>query len=755
MRYALCLLYSFLFITTSHAQTVSGHITTENERVPGATVLVVGTTIGTAADADGWYELDLRASGRYTLRFSAVGFSVVEHDVELQLGQRITHDVELSPMTYESGPVVVTGTMTEMGVRESPVKVEVLPARFLETVPSVNMMDSIERVNGLYQQIDCGVCYTNNIRINGIDGANTAVLIDGMPIMSSLGTVYGLNGISPMLIHQIEVVKGPMSTLYGSEAMGGVINIITKNPANTPRVTANVFGTSREEFAVEVGVVPLRGRTSTLVSGTVFRSSGFRDHNNDGFADISNDLRIALFGKTTFADHYGLERGSIAAKLYYEDRAGGVREFLASPGTLRGSEDIYGESIYTRRFELMGRWLLRPDLQLQLAANGHWQDSFYGDENYDASQLDGFSQAVYTPDVHNNHDLLIGAAIRMQRYDDNTAATGDYDYDGELITSHPDNRITPGVFVQNDWRVSDRFRFLGGLRLDWQNDYGIVPSPRAAIRWDPARFTIARFSFGTGFRIVNLFTEDHAAYSGGRATVVLEDLEPERSVSGTVSLQQIIPITSAPLVLDVDAFWTRFSNKIEPDYSVPGEIRYANLDGHATTRGFSVQAQQNLPFGLQYALGFTLLDVFLMEDGEREAIEYSPDFQGTATLTWAGAGGLVVDYTARLVGPMKMPDYEDDIRVAYEAATGSPLLERSPTYSVHNLQVSRKFHLRSGELVDVYAAVENLFDYTQSTPLVGYYDGTPGFGDSFDTEYVYGPIFGRSFSLGVRFTLRR
>ena len=433
---------------------------------------------------------------------------------------------------------------------------------------------------------------------------------------------------------------------------------------------------------------------------------------------------------------------------------GGVEEFLSNPRTLRGSDEIYGESIYTRRFELMGRWQLRSDLQMQLATNGHWQDSFYGDEDYTARQFDAFAQSVFTPEIHEDHDFLLGAAVRFQRYDDNSAATGEYDDDGNLIENRPGDRLIPGLFVQNDWSLSDRIRILGGLRLDWQQTHGIIPSPRIALRWEPSRFTTARLNLGTGFRIVNLFTEDHAAYSGGRATVVLEDLEPERSVSGTLSLQQIIPFEAAPLILDVDGFWTRFSNKIEPDYSVPGEIRYANLEGSATTRGFAVQAQQTLPFGLQYTGGFTWLDVFLEEDGQRHPIEFAADYMGTATLTWNAPADLAVDYTARLTGPMKMPDYDDEVRAEYFLATGDELLERSPMYTVHNLQVSRDFRLSSGQLVNVYGAVENIFNYRQSTPLVGYYDGTPGFGDSFDTEYVFGPITGRGVSIGLRLTLR-
>lgn len=754
-RFALLVLFAFASASAA-AQTVEGTVTSDGQGVPFATILVTETAAGTAARADGAYRLRLPQAGTYRLRAQAVGYASADTTVTLAAGQTVRLDLALVVATYESEAVVVTGTLQHVAVRDSPVKVDVIPARFLETVPSANVMDAVERVNGLYQQIDCGVCYTNNIRINGIDGPNTAVLIDGMPVMSSLATVYGLNGISPILIRQVEVVKGPMSTLYGSEALGGVINILTKDPATAPTLSTHVFSTTHAEMAAEFAVVPLRGRTSALVSGTLFHVSDYHDNNGDGFSDRPFETRLALFGKTTHRDALGFERASLVGKVYYEDRAAGVEPFLRDPDGLRGSSDLYGESIYTRRFELIGSLSLRPDLTLRASGALHGQDSFYGDTGYDATQIDGFGQLLYTPATEgtalDGHSLLAGATLRAIRYDDGSGATGLYDDAGTLLENRPDNRIVPGLFVQDDWQVSDHVRLLGGLRTDYQPGYGIIPSPRAAIKYQPTEITTARLNVGTGFRIVNLFTEDHAAYTGGRATLILEDLEPERSVSATASLQQIIG-TRAPVTLDLDVFWTAFSNKIEPDYSVPGEIRYANLDGGATTRGLALQVQGALAGGhLRYTVGGTLLDVVVKADGERRPLEFSPDYQGTATLTWEAPAALVVDYTMRLTGPMALPAYGDDVAAAYQAATGAPLRRESPVYTVHNLQATRDVRF-GGRLAQIYLAVENVFDYRQSSPLVGYYDGNPGFGDTFDTAYVYGPIEGRHFGAGLRVTL--
>lgn len=752
------LLFLLLLLTlpaTTVAQTLEGTVTSGGEAVPLASVRLVGTTHGTAADVDGRFRVALPGPGTYTVAVSAVGYEAVEHRVTAVGAETVRLAVLLAVATYEAGAVVVTGTMQEVGVRESPVKVDVLPSRFLETVPSANLMDAVERVNGLYQQIDCGVCYTNNIRINGVEGPNTAILIDGMPVMSSLATVYGLNGISPILIRQVEVVKGPMSTLYGSEALGGVINILTKNPATAPRFSANAFSTTHAEMAGEFAAVPLRGRTSALISGTVFHVSDYHDNNGDGFSDRPLETRLALFGKATRQDAYGFERATLVGKVYYEDRAAGIERFLGDVRGFRGSSEVYGESIYTRRAELIGTLVLRPSLTLRASGALHDQDSFYGDTGYDASQADAFGQLAWTPETEgtrlDGHNLLAGAALRAIRYDDGSAATGLYDDAGTLLENRPDARVVPGLFVQDDWRVNASLRLLGGFRADYQPGYGLIPSPRTAVKWQPADVTTLRLNVGTGFRVVNLFTEDHAAYTGGRATLLLEDLEPERSVSVAASLQQIIMAQGGAITVDADAFWTRFSNKIEPDYTVPGQIRYANLDGSATTRGLALQVQGTV-YGLSYTVGATLLDVFIEDGGLKRPHEFSPDYQGTATLTWEAPAKVVVDYTARLTGPMALPDYAPGVRAAYEAATGAPLHETSPVYTVHNLQVTKDLQF-GGRLAQVYLAIENALDYKQPSPLVGYYDGNPGFGDTFDTAYVYGPIEGRHFGAGVRFIL--
>jgi len=247
---------------------------------------------------------------------------------------------------------------------------------------------------------------------------------------------------------------------------------------------------------------------------------------------------------------------------------------------------------------------------------------------------------------------------------------------------------------------------------------------------------------------VNVFTEDHAALTGSRDVVFSENLKPERSWSLTGSMEHIFPLRANPMTVTIDGFYTRFSNKIIPDYDQdPGLIVYENLDGFSVTRGFSVGLDQNLTaLPLTYSLGFSLTDVYTEENGTRRAVAYAPDYTGTAGVTYQLRSiDLEIDYAARIVGPKRMPD-------VYVQTFGRD--RTSPVHSTHDLKLEKAFgsvNSDTGLGIDVFLSVENIFDYTQGSPLV---DARAPFGSQFDTIYTWGPIVGRTVALGARVNLR-
>ncbi len=707
---------------------VSGSVAGDGGPIVGAHVIVQGTVVRAITDADGSFQLPALQPGEYSVQVRAVGFAMAEGKVTVNRNRTTRIDFELEPMIVEMNAITITATLKEAFVSESPVTVKVVPIERLQRLTTSNIMESLEQVTGLYKQVDCAVCATTNMRINGLDGVNTAFLVDGMPIMGSLASVYGLNGINPAIVEQIEIIKGPSSTLYGSEALAGVINVITKDPRFAPSFAFNGFATSDQEINADMAMATGTANTHAMLSGTMTYMNHFLDNVADGFADIPLGGRGAVFGKI---DHYGRtkKRFGLAAKYYYEDRMAGTEAFDRG---MRGSGNIYGESIYTNRFEATG--VYRPpaaeeNLQLQFSYAYHNQDSYYGDTRYDALQHIGYLNMLWNARLGTRNDLLIGGTLRYDSYDDNTGATPE-----------ADNRFTPGVFAQNEFRVTPDLDLLGGVRFDHHGDHGVIFSPRAAIKWAATGNTTFRLNGGTGFRVIHLFTEDHAAFHGHRELIIEEELKPERTRNVTLNVNQALRIGRNPMVVDLDVFYTHFNNQIVHDYDrSPNELHYYNVDGHAVSRGGALtlnQAFEHLP--LTYAVGITYQDVYHMEAGVKNKQFFAADFMGNWSASYMFGNAVQVDYTGSLTGPMRLPEYD----ARFERDT------ESPTYTIHNLQAN--VSLRPG--FELYGGVKNISNYTQVSPLI---DPTDPFGDDFDTAYVYGPMQGRRFLVGMRMTRGR
>lgn len=318
--------YTVLFLmysTTCIAQNgdLKGTLFAGKQKVAYASVFIPGSKHGTFSDSLGNYSLSNIPIGQYTLRVESPGMQPQSKSVSIQDGQTSSVDFYLTEAVEQLEQIVVTGTMKETFIKDSPVKIEVITKEFLQKNPVNNVIEALQTVNGVQEQINCGVCGTNDIHINGLEGPYTLVLIDGMPIMSALASVYGFNGIPTSLIERIEIIKGPSSTLYGSEAVGGVINIITISPEKLPAIQANSFYTSHREWNLDLAVSPkIFSKANTVLSGNFYRNQYRMDFNNDNFTDIPLNNRLSLFNRWSFVRKEN-RKAEIAFRYYTEDRS--------------------------------------------------------------------------------------------------------------------------------------------------------------------------------------------------------------------------------------------------------------------------------------------------------------------------------------------------------------------------------------------------------------------------------------------------
>ena len=699
---------------------LSGRVFAAGRPLVGATVVVEGGRLRAQTDSAGRFRLQVGARQTVSLLTRAIGHTPDRRVVALPASDTLL--ITLTPSASILNTVVTTATMQERYLSDSPVKVELVTPAFLQRNVSANLMDNISFLPGLVQQVDCGVCFTNSIRINGMEGPYTAVLIDGTPMMSALASVYGLNSIDPSLIEQVEIIRGPNSTLYGAEAMGGVINIVTKDVRLAPRFSVNAFGSSHGETNIAIAATPsIRGVRSLLsISGS--HNAQFVDRNGDGFSDLPLVNRLSVMNKWAIGTP-ARRPFELMARVYGEDRFGGTSAWTKAD---RGSGSVYGESIRTLRGELLGtlrRGSVTSPLRVDLSANWHHQDSFYGDTPYRATQGVAFAQGVWSPQL-GAHNLMLGGTLRLQRYRDSTRAQR---------TS--ETRFIPGVLMQDEVAVGSRLTLLGGVRVDHHATHGVIASPRLAVKYTPDPHTTVRLNAATGFRVVSLFTEDHAALTGSREVRILETLQPERSATTTVSLNRVFDVSGVEdaMSLDVDLYHTSFRNRIVGDFdSDPNLIIYRNLRGGARTRGVTVAIGYGTlrkPFNGSLAL--TMQDVSRVDDGVRRALPFAASQQAVFSLGYrVDRIATTFDWTGRLQGPTTLPQFD-----------GMP--GRSPWFTEQHLQIT----WRSRNRPDVYVAVKNLFDFVQRDAII---DPFNPFGDRFDTARVYGPLQGRRFVVGLR-----
>jgi outer membrane receptor for ferrienterochelin and colicins len=646
--------------------------------------------------------------------------------------------------------IVISGTLKPVSRLATPVPVEVYSSAFLKKNPTSNIFEALQNVNGVRPQLNCNICNTGDIHINGLEGPYTMVTIDGMPIVSALSTVYGLSGIPNSLIDRIEIIKGPASSLYGSEAIGGLINIITKRTKNAPLFTADFFSTSWLENNIDLGFKANIGKTTESLVGINYYNYNYAiDNNHDNFTDVTLQDRISIFNKWNFI-RKSQKEFTVAGRFFFEDRWGGEMQWNKN---YRGGNQVYGESIYTTRFELLSKYQLptKENMSLSFSLTSHDQNSVYGTTLYLAQQKIAFGQYLWDKKL-NQHNLLFGAAFRHQYYNDNTTAT-----------LKPESTNIYSIFIQDEIKLAEKNSILLGSRYDYNNNHGTIFTPRIAYKWNPTKNDILRINTGSGFRIVNLFTEEHAALTGSRDVIITENLKPEKSYNINLNYLKKIKFTNATFLgLEIATWYTYFTNQIIPDYdSNPNQIIYQNLNGYSETTGISGNVDLVTPYGIKTLIGFTFMDSKNVKDG----IASRPVLTEKFSMNWAITYEvpkyfLAMDYTGNLYGSMRL------------SLLGplDPRDEFSKPWSIQNIQ----FTYKKFQNLEIYVGIKNILNWTpnKGNPFIiaraedpfdknVEYDENKNvlpsasnpYALTFDPSYVYAPNQGIRFFLGMRYRL--
>ncbi|MEK9619567.1 MAG: TonB-dependent receptor plug domain-containing protein [Flavobacteriales bacterium] len=743
IRFFVCFLFVFLlFPFFSQSKEINGKVLDNQKKpIPFAHVMNLTDSTSAVCDFSGNFKMTI-GNLATVLKASSVGF----HSEELNFSIN-NYTTPITFILKENNDIlkemVISATLQLIDRKESPIPIAVYSAQFLNAVPSPSLVQATNQITGLRPQFNCSVCNTGDIHINGMEGAYSMIVIDGMPIMGGLSTVYGLQGIPTSLIDQVEVIKGPASTVYGSEAMAGLINVVTKNIDCVPKFSLDFNISSWGELQTSIVYKLIdKQRLKAFSSIDIFNYNNPIDNNDDGFTDLSLKNRYSIFNKFQFFNKNGYNPLNLTLRYLNEDRWGGQMNFTEQD---RGKNTVYGETILTNRVEASSfyKFSESKNLKWQNSFSFHDQKSWYGLVKYEAKQIIGFSQLTWHKSLGEKNNFLSGFALRYNSYNDNTVAT-----------LKADNWWLPGFFLQDNFKFSDNQQLLFGWRTDFHSKHGVINSPRINYQLNITDNSSLRIGYGDGFRVVNVFTEDHAALTGAREIIFLEELEPEKSKNLNINFSNSWNTDNLQITLESSVFESRFSNKIIPDFLTnDNQIIYSNLSGYAVARGISSEIFLKMyKIPLKLSANATVLDVSNYNENstgeivknqqllaEKYSIKWSLNY-------WFEKLGLDIVYSATNYGPIRLPILENDFRPEY-----------SLPYTIHNLKLSKNYNNGWTNFISIrnftnftppnYSILRanDPFDQNINDPI----DNPEGY--TFDASYMYASFQGINLVFGVSF----
>ncbi|WP_035758353.1 TonB-dependent receptor [Hugenholtzia roseola] len=652
-RYFVLSFFCVLSLSLQAQKAIKGSVRAQNEPLPFATLQIVGTTIGTLTDTSGEFYLPIADSlwqkwiegkENIVLKASFSGYTAQTRifGYEDFRKQPILHQhFELKTLFEELQQVVVTGNRFEQAENESVVRVQLIDKATLRQVQACNLAEGLRFQSGVRLETNCQTCNYTQLRMNGLGGNYSQILIDNRPIFSALMGLYGLEQVSSQLVERIEIVRGGGSALYGANAIGGTVNVITKNPTEKSYEAGytyqNIAGSSEHQVEGAANWVSKTGETgfSLLFNG---RERDFYDHNGDAFSELPF-LQIANAGLKFF--HQPADNKTIKASLHhlYEYRFGGQmqaqnrRDFNPIEAAqaeerehsvwIASSEyqynfnqnntklSLYWAAQHTNRAHFTG---IEPDEPSEIAT--YRLQPPYGTSQNQTQQI-GFQLNHYSKKISvgkkdfGTHLLTTGAEFLYESIQDEIPA---YRY---LIDQNTQN---VGFFLQSDWQLSEKFNLLSGLRLDRHNLVETpILSPRVAILYNFLPTFQGRVSWGKGFRAPQAFDSDlHIAFAGGGISRVqiAPDLAPEFSNSLSASLRYDKPLEKLIFGFTLEGFYTKLRNAFTLEgigTDAFGEIFEKRNGAGATVGGTTFEARFNYDKKLQVEAGFTLQNSLFSE----------------------------------------------------------------------------------------------------------------------------------------------
>ena len=741
---------------------IFGHVRGDGEHIPFATVYLEGTTIGTTTDITGHYMLIDLPPGKHVIVATSMGYTTRKKEVTLVEGESLEVKFELESETMAIDEVVVTGTKTFKRQTDAAVIVNVIDSKLLSQTQSCNISEGLRFQPGLRVETDCQTCNYTQLRMNGLGGSYSQILINGRPIFSPLTGLYGMEQIPANMVDRIEVVRGGGSALYGSSAIGGTVNIITRIPVESGydfSVTSNLMNGQSYDHILSGNINMLTQKRNAGASVFVNRRTREAyDHNGDRFSELpqlgNNSFGANLFYKPTPDQKLELSLSSLSEYRYGGEMISGAAH-MAQQSEERAHDVLMGSADYQINFNDQNSSFI-----LYAAGQRTDRDHFTGIMPDESVEIDEY---MYDPPYgftvnttlqagtqlnHRLADFLGGTNVitggMEYVYDDVLDSIGSYNYVVDQTTG------IFGLFLQSDWEIRRGITLLAGVRADKHNLVDrVIFSPRVSLLYKLKNYTQFRLTWGTGFRAPQAFDTDmHIAFAGGGISRInlSPGLAEERSnsLSGSVNFDRATENYIAGFTLE--GFYTRLDNAfyLQPAGSDEFGDLFQKRNGEgASVQGATLELRGNYNKLMQLEAGFTF-QTSLYDDpvehieGEALRREFlrTPNRYGYMAYSFTPGERFNASITAVYTGPMELVHFAGAPEQATDAYVTSPDFFEFNLKAGHMVRIGR---LDSG--VEIFGGVRNIFNAYQND-----FDT----GKNRDSGYVYGPAAPRTFFIGLR-----
>ncbi len=756
---------------------IVGHVANGATHLSFANVSLKGTTVGTYTDETGHFQLINCRPGTYTIVASTVGYKPEERTIIVETGKTIEVKFNLEEDVFNLSEVVVSSDRSEQKRTEAPMIVNTISPKLFLTTQSATLGDGLNFCPGLRLENNCQNCGFTQVRMNGMEGPYSQILINSRPIFSGLAGVYGLELIPSNMIERVEVVRGGGSALFGGNAIAGTINIILKDPVNNSyELGANTSltgvglsnsGGGAADYSVNFNTSLVSDDRKTGVAVYGFsRERKMFDANGDGFSEISPMENLTLGAR--FFHRFG-HRSKMAVDFFNikEERDGGNKHDY--PLHERNVAEAVKHDIKTLAFTY-DQFFREFDL-LSVYASGQSlnRDSYYG-ANYSLSDYGNSKDKTYNigaqyKAMFGRSSLIAGIENTGGYLTDKKLGYSDYDnaviVDGKIVSvPHTENTlvsdqstVTTGFFTQYEIKL-DKTKLTAGGRFDHYmiKDYakgsedktGNVFIPRVSVMQELSSSLQARASYSQGYRAPQIFDEDlHIETSGSRQVINVNDpnLKQESSHSIMLSLDFNKQIGKVYTGLLIEGFHTRLNNPFVNEIGTPdenGTVLYTrkNAEDGAAVQGVNAELKLKPMADFSLTSGFTVQ--ISKYDNPQEFNERrffrTPDNYGFFALDWDFVKNVCLSATGNYTGKMLVPYFGPmtDLDVG-ELRQSDPFFDLGTKLS-YTVKLN-------GAKVQFLAGIKNIFNA---------YQGDFDSGVDRDPAYMYGPIQPRTVYFGIK-----